>query len=68
MALPIDGQVSPLEQLVPGMLPGQLLVPVEMGLDPGHQFSWAERLHDVVIGAQAQPPDLVHIFLPGGDL
>ena len=50
----------------PGMLPGELPVPLEMGLDPGHQFPGAEGLDDVVIGSQTQTPDFVHVLLSGG--
>ena len=37
----------------------------QYGLDPGHQLAGRERLGHVVVGAQFEPQDAVHLAVPG---
>ena len=46
---------------------GETGVPAQVGFHPGHQLSRIEGLGDIVVGAQSQPPDLIHRVGAGGD-
>ena len=40
--------------------------PFQDRLDPGRQFSWAERFDDVVVGSDLEPDDPIDLVVPRG--
>ena len=42
-----------------------LLVPPQLGFDPGYQFQWQKRLGDIIIRPQRKSGDLIHLPVPG---
>ena len=68
-ALPVDLQPPDLQHLRPGLFPAahQALVPLNVSLYPGHQFTGGEGLGHVVIRPQPQAPHLVNVVGQGRD-
>ena len=60
-AVPVQGQAA----LGRGL--GGVTGAAQHRLDPRHHFPGAERLADVVVGADLQAQQAVHLFHPGGD-
>ena len=57
-----------LDHIFTGVLPRRMVLgPAQDGLDAGHHLPGAEGLDDIVVRAQLQAHDLVHLLALGGE-
>ena len=61
----INFQIAVTQDMAMDFAGRELFIPSQMAFHAGYEFIRAERLDNIVIGAEAETADFIDIFLPG---